>query len=295
MSTLPYDHVSHSQLSTWAGRCQKQFELERVHRAPQIPAWWLIGGSCVHEVTEELDKRGLEFGLTPADLNVTLEIEELTEAKLSQLIRLEVESSGVQPDDWFAAGRSPQNLAYWREAAPRMVSNYLTWRTQKGWPVAFFGDEPAIEYDFNVTMKFGALKGAPDRVFVLPNGDLIVGDIKSGSSTPKEPLQLGLYATVIEHLGFRRPKYGTFIKVKDGVNTPLVPLARYDTTYLETLFSGFKKQLEVSLETGIFLPNVGDNCRTCAVQGACYAVGGAESALYDPLDPTYQPKPEGQQ
>lgn len=299
MTTLPSPHVSHSQLTGWAERCQKAFELQRIRRAPETPAWWLVGGSTVHEVTEELDRRGLEFGLTPADLNVTLEVEELTLAKLNELIAKTEESSGVPSTDWFAAGRSPQNRNYWEQNAPLMVQNWLSWRTRTGWEIATFDfldpygdkevdvlDVPGIELDLGVTMEAAPVVGAPDRVFVLPNGELVVVDVKSGSSTPKTVAQMGLYATVLEMLGQRRPRYGTFVKVKEegGRHTPLAPLAKYDQRYFEIQFAGLKAQVE----TGIFLPNVGDNCRTCGVSGSCYAAGGALSAKYDPLDPNYQ-------
>lgn len=91
--SLP-EHVSHSQLTSWAERCQKEFFLRRIARAPELPAWWLVGGSTVHEVTEELDRRGLEFNLTPEVLNSKLEIEELTLTKLNELISKTESESG---------------------------------------------------------------------------------------------------------------------------------------------------------------------------------------------------------
>ncbi len=290
MSVLPTAHVSHSQLTGWAERCQKAFQLQRIQGAPVVPAWWLVGGSTVHEVTEDLDRRGLEFGLTPADLNVTIEIEGLTESKLDELMKREQEKSGVPQEEWFTAGRGKgQGYDYWSENAPKMVANYLTWRTRTGWPIAFFGDLPGIEFDLNVTMEAGPIKGAPDRVFSLPNGELVVADIKSGSSTPKTVMQQGLYATLLAQEGHRRPKYGTFVKVKEdagpgAVHTTLAPLAKYD----ERLFNLHFGALRAQVETGTFIPNVGDNCRTCGVSASCYAAGGSLSADYDPLDPNYK-------
>jgi hypothetical protein len=289
------EHVSHSQLSSWTGRCQKELQLERLQGAPVTPAWWLIGGSAVHEVTEELDRRALEFDLTPAELNVTLEIEELFEAKLLELIREEEEKSGIPQDEWIAAGyRPPQNRKYWEENGPQMVSNWLSWRERTGWPIAFIGDEPAIEYALDVTLEIRDMprqvKGAPDRIFVLPNKELVIVDIKSGSTTPKTVLQQGEYATLLEQAGHRRPKFGTFVKVGiqpktgGGKHLPLAPLKKYDAAYFEHLFTAYRTQLE----TGTFLPNVSDLCDRCGVRSACYAAGGSQSAQYDPLDPNYQ-------
>ena len=294
MIELP-EHVSHSQLNSWASRCQKEWFLERIADAPRTPAWWLVGGSAVHEVTEELDRRGLEFELTSAEQNVTLEIEELFEAKLLELIREEEEKSGIPQDEWIAAGyRPPQNRKYWEENGPQMVINWLEWRTRTGWPIAFIGDEPAIEYDFDVTLEIGGVarpvRGAADRIFELPNKQLVIVDIKSGSTTPKTVLQQGEYATLLELQGHKRPRYGTFVKVGlqpktgGGKHLPLAPLKKYDAAYFEHLFTAYRAQAE----TGLFLPNVSDFCERCGVRSSCYAAGGPLSAQYDPLDPNYK-------
>lgn len=297
---LPWPHVSHSQLSSWAGRCQKEFFLERIARAPRVPAWWLVGGSAVHEVTEELDRRGLEFGLTSAEQNVTLDIEELFEAKLNQLVAEEEEKSGVPSADWIAAGFRPkQDGNYWRDKGPGMVSNWLTWRGNTGWEIANFpveltpwkaNEEPGIELALDVTMDIAGkerqVRGAPDRVFELPSGDLVVVDIKTGSNLPATVMQQGLYASLLEREFSVRPRYGTFVKVGPkygGVHTTLAPLAKFDERYFEQLFTAFRKQAE----TGEFLPNVSDMCNRCGVAGACYAAGGLQSNQYDPLDPEY--------
>ena len=293
--TLPYEHVSHSQLNSWASRCQKEFFLRRIAGAPETPAWWLVGGSAVHEVTEELDRRGLEFDLTPAEMNVTLDIEDLFQSKLAELVRATEEATEIPSADWIAAGfRPPQNRSYWEKNGPQMVSNWLSWRERTGWKVAWIGDMPIIEYDLDVTMEIGGVErsvlGAPDRIFELPNKELVIVDIKSGSTTPSSPAQQGLYATLLELEGHRRPKFGTFVKVGiqpktgGGKHLTLAPLKKYDERYFEQLFTAFRSQLE----TGTFLPNVGDFCDRCGVRGSCYAAGGLLSAQYDPLDPNYQ-------
>jgi len=295
------EHVSHSQLSSWMTRCQKAFQLERIQKAPALPAWWLLGGSAVHEVTEELDRRGLEFGLDPAEMNVTLELEELFLGNFDQQIKKAEEASAVPKEDWLAAGFRPkQDEAYWRTNGPQMVSNWLTWRTSTGWKIAEFeryetyAEEyavPAIELDLDVTSELNgvprSILGAPDRVMVLPNGELVVVDVKSGSTTPKTVLQQGLYATLLEREFGVRPKYGTFVKVgvkAGGVHTPLAPLEKYDERYFQHLFGAFRAQVE----TGTFLPNVGEMCERCGVASSCYAAGGTESQKYDPLNPNYK-------
>lgn len=291
-------HVSHSQLSSWVDFCQKAFFLERLADAPALPCWWFIGGSSVHEVTEELDRRALELNLTIHELNDTVSIEELFLSKFEELLAAEVEKTGVPPEEWLAAGFRPkQDANYWRTNGPTMITNYLSWRERVGWKIADFGDGDGevidgIELKLNLTLNMNGTEtevvGAPDRVFVLPNGDLVVADIKSGSTTPATQLQQGLYACMIEdHFGVR-PKYGTFVKVgtspkAGGIHTALTKLDKFDRRYYEQLFSAYRAQAE----TGQFLPTVSDGCDRCSVAGSCYAAGGSLSHLYDPLNPDY--------
>jgi hypothetical protein len=37
------------------------------------------------------------------------------------------------------------------------------------------------------------------------------------------------------------------------------------------------------------LPNVSGHCRTCGVKDACYANGGVDAYIYDPMHPAYKP------
>jgi hypothetical protein len=312
--SLP-DHVSHSQLSSWTERCQKAFFLQRIARAPETPAWWLLGGSAVHEVTEDLDRRALELNLTSYEQDVLVELEELFQENLDRQIREAEEKTEVPKDDWIAAGFRPkQDESYWRQNGPQMLSNWLQWkggREEAGWRIATFlvpvtesrtNEEAGIEMKLESVLKLTSydylepyqekryVVGAPDRIFKLPNGELVIVDVKSGSTTPKTVLQQGLYATLLEQEFGVRPRYGTFVKVgvkAGGVHTTLAPLAKYDERYFSQLFSAYRAQAE----TGTYLPMVGDMCDRCGVAAFCYAANGARSAEYDPLDPNYN---EGQ-
>lgn len=252
---------------------------------PRLAAWWFIGGSCVHEVTEALDRLLLD------GVVVTLEsAKEMTLAKLDELVTKEVKERQLDTELWLAAGRWPKKNGYdwWRENAPLMVERYLKWRWATMWEVADFNGVPGIECDLLVSFGFGQFRGAPDRVFRLPSGQLVVLDVKSGSTIPKEPLQLGTYANMIEMLGFERPAYGTYAMVKqedpDKMLTELVPLDKYTTPYLEGIYG----PADASIRLGAFAPKIGDRCRTCVVQKGCYAAGGEDSRLWDRLHPLYR-------
>lgn len=283
------EHLSHSQFTSYL-RCPGAYELERIARVPATPAWWFLGGAAVHEATELLDRLRL------VDPKVTFDFETETRKILDQKVSDEVKYKRLQNfDGWLAAGRWPNKNGYdwWHEQAPLMVERYDAWwkrRVDAGWEVAYFNDTPGIECDLKVVFDFGGFRGAPDRVWRLPSGELVIGDLKTSTQPPKEPLQLGTYANALEMLGFQRPSYGTYVMVKNDpkkdeeVHTPLVPLDKYRTPYLERMYGS----VHAAIELGAFPRNVGDNCRTCVVAKGCFAAGGEDSARYDRFHPEYQ-------
>lgn len=275
-------HLSHSQATTvW--KCGKAYDLERLSGMTPLPAWWFLGGTCVHEETEELDRLLLAGGKVEM-----VGVKANTVARLDALVEREKQLKGIDTDQWLAAGRWPKKSGYdwWVENAPLMVERFYQWRIDTGWEVAFFNDVPGIECNLRVAFNFGEFVGAPDRVYRLPSGQLVVADVKTGTTAPKEPLQLGTYANAIEMLGFERPAFGTYVMVKKDegeIHTPLIPLDKYTTPYLEGVYGAAQAQIEA----GAFAPVVGEQCRQCVVQRGCYAADGADSQRYDRLHPKY--------
>jgi len=47
--------VSYSAFTSWL-RCGKAFQLERILGIEGVPAWFFVGGSVVHKVTEAFDQ-----------------------------------------------------------------------------------------------------------------------------------------------------------------------------------------------------------------------------------------------
>lgn len=285
LSPRQVSHLSYSQhTSYW--RCPGAYRLERIAGVPAIPAWWFIGGAVVHEATEAFDR----LRLVGAAVNFDFVSE--TRTRLDERAKEEIEKKRLNGfEGWLAAGRWPNKNGYdwWHENAPLMVKRYMEWRERTDWEVAYFNDVPGIECDLTVNFDFGQFRGAPDRVFRLPSGQLVVADVKSGSTLPTDALQLGTYANALEMLGFERPAWGTYVMVKNEpkkgqeLHTPLVPLDKYRTPYLEKIYGA----THAAIELGSFPPVVSDACRTCVVQKGCYAAGGDDSARYDRYDPNY--------
>lgn len=53
-SDLSERAVSYSSFTSWL-RCGKAFQLERIMGIEGLPAWYFVGGSVVHKVTELYD------------------------------------------------------------------------------------------------------------------------------------------------------------------------------------------------------------------------------------------------
>lgn len=48
-------HLSHSQITTWL-RCQHQWYLEKELKVDRQPAIYLVAGSAIHSVIEQLNR-----------------------------------------------------------------------------------------------------------------------------------------------------------------------------------------------------------------------------------------------
>lgn len=54
---------SYSSFTSWLS-CGKSWQLARVVKVPETPAWYLVGGSAVHSATEAEDRqRFAEVGI----------------------------------------------------------------------------------------------------------------------------------------------------------------------------------------------------------------------------------------
>lgn len=47
--------VSYSAFTSWL-RCGKAYQLEKIFGLEGVPAWFFVGGSVVHKVTEQYDQ-----------------------------------------------------------------------------------------------------------------------------------------------------------------------------------------------------------------------------------------------
>jgi RecB family exonuclease len=282
-------HLSYSALDTYL-RCGKSFELERVVKVPRVPAFYFVGGSAVHDLTEEVDRLLFADELT---LAAAVEMDFVSEFRdtFDRLITKEEDSTEIRKEEWSVSGLtkalpSGKDYWWWLVEGPKMVARWVAWRQTSSWTLWEYEGDPGIEIPLNLTLALvePKLKAFPDRIMVTPTGELACLDLKTGVRKPESNLQLGVYAVAMEKAGLERPKYGTYWMALKGEHTFPVDLDHYTEEVIDEMFSQFYK----GTQAGIFLPRTGGHCNyLCRVQQYCAVQNGAEAHLYDPLSPEY--------
>ena len=262
-------HLSYSAVDSLA-QCGERFRLERVARVPQQPAWWFIGGSAFHLASEYIDS--CLFG----DLDDDYDLEPLWQQAWNIAYRDAI--GDTDPKKIRAGGRSSkewpdrENDKWWEHHLPKMVEAYRTKMRQMladGWllwePVP---EQPAIELPFSFTIEDVLFKGAIDRVFINPDGELVVVDIKTGSRQPEASMLLGVYSVAIEKIFGVKPILGQYYMARKAELTDQVSLLHYNQDMLYRIFNTAKRMIEEE----IFLPHVSSLCNACGVREYCTAM-----------------------
>jgi hypothetical protein len=279
-------HFSYSSLNSYM-QCGQRYFLEKVAHVPEIPSWWFVGGSAVHELTELYDKSPEKFQESGLD------------QLWSEAFNREVEVQKTRFPDvskWRTAGKKSKAKPYgedyltWMDLGPRFVQNYITWRSDSPmelWDGAIAGFDPetgafepygpAVELPLDIALGGWKFKGAVDRVFWSADGqDLVVMDLKSGSRMPDSDLQLGTYAVGMEvHYG-ERPKYGMYFNLRQNKFSKAYDLSNYTVDSMADMGVQFK----TAIQNKIFLPHKTVLCDYCPVNQGCAAYGGKDSNLY---------------
>ena len=222
-------HLSVSQIHAIQENSWHWF-LERVARIPRTPAWALVGGKAFHSLSERLDHSALNDDWI-TDRN---EVAELWEQFLGSAIKEELERTDVPVEEWKASGRASsrwpekENRAFWEEMGTTWAMNYINWRLNNpSWEIAEIDGKPAIELEIGGTFKGAGLPlvGYIDRVFHhKPSGDFMVVDLKSGTRTPADTLQLGTYSLFLDLMHGIRPRLGSFWMARTGSTSVPVDL-----------------------------------------------------------------------
>ena len=197
--------------------------LERVARVPQVPSWAQVAGTAYHSLTEFLDHRIITDDDWTTDRD---EISALWEEYLAVAVAEQQKRTDAPVSEWKATGRASrqwpnkEDREFWEKSGPSWVLNYLTWRMNNpSWEVADINGAPAIEAEIGGTFRGASLPliGYIDRVFYNPTTkEHMVVDIKSGTRTPADTLQLGTYSLMLDLMYGIRPRWGAFWMARTG-------------------------------------------------------------------------------
>jgi len=180
-------------------------------------------------------------------------------------LRQSVRTTKANPDG--------ENATWWFENGKKFLNSWIQWRANSGWEIWQTPQGvPAIELMLEIETGGVNLKGAVDRVFVTPQNEIIVVDLKTGLRTPQSDLQLQVYACMLERATGVRPDYGVYWMARQGGTSTPTKLDKFTLQKLDEMVSLFQK----ARENNLYLPNF-ESCKMCSVQEYCYWVDGEKS------------------
>lgn len=245
------------------GRCGWQFKLTRVDGETEHPSVALAGGSGFHSYTEDDDWYRLNGLDKPGEFVDYFERE---------LARIE-EETGVPRDEFKTSGRKTkerpngEDIQFWSSSlGPDMVETYRQFEWPDGWTIArdlppdSSGRTTGIEYH-------GELLDPPfqfyaDRIFDMGDGNLCIVDLKTWQRK-RTSAQLQEYMVAGQLLGLRTV-YGAYYSARKGeLDGPHI------CKWTEQTFRDYISVNMLGIESGLYLPVVGDNCDWCGVRKLC--------------------------
>jgi putative RecB family exonuclease len=269
-------HRSYSQVSTYLN-CPKQYELGRVLKLTEPPAWYLIAGSAIHSVMEQIGKQEIEPVDYPDQWRTAFQ-QEIDKA----------DERGIPRDLWRTGGRATkdkpngEDYDFWLLEGEKQVWSFGQWftdRLEEGWEIPVLGGNKTVEIEMNVSLDGVMVKGYADLMMRTPTGDLMVIDHKTGSRTPDTYRQLALYALAMRLLGFETPTLGAYYMTRKAELS--VPTQFLEDDFL-SLIDTFA-MVDQAIKAEIFPAKPSSMCKSCGVAQYCAAVNGEKAKENDPV------------
>jgi len=166
-----------------------------------------------------------------------------------------------------------ENAEWWFENGKKFLNSWIQWRVNSGWEIWETPQGvPAIELMLEIETGGVNIKGAIDRVFVTPQNEIIIVDLKTGMRTPQSDLQLQVYACMLERATGVRPHYGAYWMARQGGTSVPTELNKFTLQKLDEMIGLF----QIARENNLYLPNF-ESCKMCSVMEYCYWVDGEKS------------------
>ena len=173
------------------------------------------------------------------------------------------------------ANPNKEDVQAWQKQGPKWTADYIAWRqANPNWKIWVTPQgAPAIELGLKIVVAGVPVQMYLDRVFEV-DGQLVIMDLKTSQSIPKNPLQLGFYKMGIEQVFDREVLWGNYFMARTSGTSPLVDLSFYTRSKMEYLIETFDK----ARKTGLFLPNA-DSCGLCGFTKQCQFSSKREGAV----------------
>lgn len=264
MGAVTLTHRSVSQYNTY-NQCPMRYKLEKLDKVWQRPAAWLSQGTAVHAAYEAWERSGR-----------TMSLEEMQQVFVDSYIESVGEQAEGTPNTeyWFASGpyKGPVDIErrfnIGLEQCEKLIAWYEAHPDEKIWVTP--DGTPAIELPFEVTLNGVLVKGFIDAIMVMPDGRLVVRDLKTGN-LPGDTFQLATYAAAMWSMYGVVITQGDYLMGKTGK-----PTLVYDLTETSPDEVGEKfKTMDESVKAGIF-PASSDPkiCTMCSVKTSCEFAAG---------------------
>lgn len=262
MTTTEPVRMSHSRIAGY-GRCGHQYRLTRVDGVQEQPSVALAAGSAYHTWTEDYDWAHLT-GIDESEPWAVYFERELAELE---------QQAGVPRDQFKTSGRKTkdrpngEDIAYWMdELGPELCDRYAAFPWPEGWAIArdlppdSSGRTTGIEY--HIELLDPLWQGYVDRIFVDEAGNLVVVDLKTWQQK-RVSAQLQEYMVAGQMKGMRTV-YGTYYNARKG-SLDGTMICGWD----EQTFRDYVQLNQMGIESGLYLPVVGDHCNWCGVKENC--------------------------
>ncbi len=176
-----------------------------------------------------------------------------------------LKTTGRKSKQWPNA----RDKSYYLSEGPLWVEAYVNFRRKNHqYQVLKINDKPAIELDFQVSIPHtpAELRGFIDRVFVSPDGEILICDLKTGTSPQVSSLQLATYAYGLHHAYGVTATKGVYYSAPDGKFSDTYDLAQFPFDYIERIV----REAYDRVQADHLMPVPAFRCNFCGVKDACY-------------------------
>jgi len=158
---------------------------------------------------------------------------------------------------------------YYLAEGPRWLEAYVKFRRKNyTYQVLKIDDRPAVELDFQIPIPGSPahLRGFIDRVFVTPEGEVLICDLKTGEREQTSSLQLATYAYGLYHQHGVLATQGVYYSAPGGKFSETFDLRQFPFEYIERLV----REAYERVKNDHLIPIPQFTCQWCSVKDFCY-------------------------